>query len=115
MERYVLKKTLWRTFLQEIIMRKMKLLENNPTQDLRFSDSNTRIYLWGQKLPDTIISVLGSSGEGKSLIFEVLPGEVSVLPSSYLQAYTAVVVEITDNTENEDFVCVYQISETYCV
>ena len=58
-----------------------------------------------QKLttPQTVIAVVGGTGEGKSSLMNALLDHRSVLPTSGIRACTAVVVEVVNNTTSDTF------------
>ena len=54
-------------------------------------------------LPDTIVAVVGNTGAGKSSLLNALLDHFDILPTSGMQACTAAVVEINNNTENDRY------------
>ncbi|XP_067650996.1 uncharacterized protein [Haliotis asinina] len=73
---------------------------------------NSTVQAWWDKLqslkktvqlPTTIIAVVGDTGAGKSSLLNALLNQPCVLPTSGVQACTAVVVEIMENTHNQNY------------
>ena len=50
-----------------------------------------------------MIAVVGDTGAGKSSLMNALLDHVSILPTSGIRACTAVVVEIVNNTKNNNY------------
>ena len=55
------------------------------------------------KNPKTVIAIVGATGEGKSSLINALLDHRSVLPTSGHRACTAVVVEVEENAESDQF------------
>ena len=60
-------------------------------------------HLEDQKEPKTIIAIVGATGEGKSSLINALLDHRNVLPTSGMRACTAVVVEVVENTDSDQF------------
>ena len=54
-------------------------------------------------LPKTVIAVVGATGSGKSTLMNSLLDHVNILPTSGMQACTAVVVEVANNSASSDY------------
>ena len=60
-------------------------------------------HLEDQKEPKTVIAIVGATGEGKSSLINALLDHRNVLPTSGHRACTAVVVEVENNAESDQF------------
>ena len=54
-------------------------------------------------MPKTIVAVLGDTGCGKSSLMNAVLDHTDILPTSGVQACTATVVEVSQNTKNYFF------------
>ena len=54
-------------------------------------------------LPETIVAVVGDTGMGKSSLMNALLEHGDILPTSGLRACTSVVVEISNNTVDNQY------------
>nr|XP_014344341.1 PREDICTED: nuclear GTPase SLIP-GC-like isoform X2 [Latimeria chalumnae] len=91
-----------RSVLQEV----SRTLSNIPAQ------SNPNKVNWNSQLlnleqqavlPQTSIAVVGDTGAGKSSLLNALLEEEAVLPTSAMRACTSVVVQVSQNLENEHY------------
>ncbi|XP_064410092.1 uncharacterized protein LOC102357999 isoform X2 [Latimeria chalumnae] len=91
-----------RSVLQEV----SRMLSNIPAQ------SNPNKVNWNSQLSNleqqalqsqTSIAVVGDTGAGKSSLLNALLEEEAVLPTSAMRACTSVVVQVSQNSENEHY------------
>ena len=80
---------------------KVGFLSLRPNCFSHFRDELKRLE--DQIEPETVIAIVGATGEGKSSLINALLDHRSVLPTSGHRACTAVVVEVVGNAESDEF------------